>query len=72
VQAAWNQQPGNEPVGERGIARFFGIDSGVTFDVHKQLRLQVDASYQWFGKNDFTTSAGGQRVWAEVWGIWRR
>ena len=71
VNVARIVQPGNEPAGFGGVARFAGVEAGWAYQVHKQLKLQVDASYQWFGSDAFGKNAGSQRVWGEVWAIWK-
>lgn len=72
VEGASVHQPGNiQDPGFRGTARFLGAISGINWQAHKQLRLQVDVSYEKFGDDAFGVNAGATRVWAQLWGFVR-
>jgi hypothetical protein len=71
VYGDYIHQPDNEDPGLGGNIRFFGIDGGVTWQLHKQLRMQADASYQWYSGYAYANNAGAQRLWAELWAVWR-
>lgn len=72
VEGAIVHQPGNivDP-NFTGTAKFVGVTSGLNWQVHKQLRLQLDASYEKFNDKAFSTNEDAQRIWVQLWGFWR-
>jgi hypothetical protein len=71
VNAVRIDQPDNEQAGFGGTARYLGGEVGIMTQPSKQLRLQFDTGYQWFGGHDYGTNAGARRVWANAWAVWR-